>query len=152
MKKIIPLLLFVFLTTISYSQNQNPNYDALLAKQMEADDYGMKMYVFVVLKTGSNTTTDKTFISDCFAGHMANISKLVASKQMVIAGPMKKNEDNIRGIFILNVATIEQAKELLFADPAVKANLLSADYYPWYGSAAIQEYLPFHDKVWKIKY
>ena len=33
----------------------------------------------------------------------------------------------------------------------IKANLLSADLYPWYGSAAIPEYLNTDNKIWKIK-
>ena len=40
--------------------------DKVLGLELGADDYGMKSYVFVVLKTGSNTTTDKDFISSCF--------------------------------------------------------------------------------------
>ena len=109
----------------------------------------MKNYVFVLLKTGTNTTTDKQFIVDCFAGHMTNIAKLANAKKLIVAGPMGKNEVNLRGIFILNVATIEEANQLLETDPAIKAKLLTAEVFPWYGSAALPEYLPYHDKVWK---
>jgi uncharacterized protein YciI len=149
MKKTL-LLFTIFLSfTSSYAQNDNPKYDASLAQQLGADEYGMKNYVFVLLKTGTNTTKDKQFIADCFAGHMANIAKLANVKKLIVAGPMGKNEANLRGIFILNVATIEEANKLLETDPAIKANLLSAEVFPWYGSAALPEYLPFHEKVSK---
>jgi hypothetical protein len=69
------LLFFTILLafTSSHAQNDNPKYDASLAQQLGADEYGMKSYVFVLLKTGTNTTTDKQFITDCFAGHMSKI-------------------------------------------------------------------------------
>lgn len=109
----------------------------------------MKSYVFVVLKTGKNTTSDKQFIKDCFNGHMLNISKLADAKKLIIAGPFTKNEADFRGIFILDVPSIEEAKQLLQTDPAVHADLLSATYFSWYGSAALSEYLPLHDKIWE---
>ena len=45
---------FIFLlsqTTIN-AQSTNSKYDKHLADSMGADDYGMKMYVLVILKTG----------------------------------------------------------------------------------------------------
>lgn len=131
----------------------NPNYDAVLAEKSGADEYGMKQYVFVILKTGSNPTVhDKSEINECFRGHLDNINRLVNEKKMVIAGPMGKNERNYRGIFILsNVKDLEEAREILRTDPAVKAGLLDTELYDWYGSAALPEYLPYSDKVWKSK-
>ncbi|MCZ4408445.1 hypothetical protein O3Q51_06480 [Cryomorphaceae bacterium 1068] len=52
------ILLFSLLLIFDLSA-QNPNYDADLAKQLGADDYGMKMYSLVILKTGTNQVTDK---------------------------------------------------------------------------------------------
>lgn len=130
----------------------NPNYDAALAKKLGADDYGMKSFIFVVLKTGSNKTTNKKFISDTFRGHLKNINRLVEQKKLIVAGPFGKNENNYRGIFILdNIASIEEAKELLQTDPAIKAGLLDFELYNWYGSAALPAYLIFSDKIWKLK-
>jgi len=40
---------------------------------------------------------------------------------------------------------------LVMTDPAIKANLLAAELYEWYGSAALAEYLPISDKIWKIE-
>lgn len=52
MKKADILFLFLFIITINYGQTKNVNYDSTLAKNFGADDFGMKSYVFVVLKTG----------------------------------------------------------------------------------------------------
>ena len=45
---------------------------------------------------------------------------------------------------------IRLISELLETDPAIKADLLKAEPYPWYGSAALGQYLPDSDKIWKI--
>ncbi len=150
MKKLYILFVILFGISTSFAQDLNPKYDAELAKKLNADDYGMKQYVFVILKTGTNTTTDKEFTSECFTSHMANINKLVEEKKLIVAGPMFKNEDNIRGIFILDVKTFEEANLLLENDKAIKEEILKAELYNWYGSAALSEYLETSDKIWKI--
>lgn len=140
-------------TTVKDTNNANPNYDKALAQKLGADDYGMKAYILVILKTGTNQTSDKNVISESFKGHMANINRLVDEGKLIVAGPMGKNDKTYRGIFILkNIATLEEAKEILQTDPAVKAGLLDVELYNWYGSAALPEYLPFSDKVWKVQY
>ncbi|RDC55572.1 hypothetical protein DU508_14925 [Pedobacter chinensis] len=151
MKKILLVVCFITAVLNTYSQEKKTKipYDEALAKKLEADEYGMKMYVLVILKTGSNTTESKTKTDSLFAGHMANMGKMIEMNKLVIAGPMGKNDKNYRGIFILNTKSIEEAKQLLESDPAVKAKVLDAELYNWYGSAALAEYLPFHDKVQK---
>ena len=149
-KPLIFLALVQMMASTAIGQKINPVYDSVLAKSLGADDYGMKGYVLVMLKTGSNTTTDKAFIDSCFSGHMANIGRLVETGELVVAGPLGKNDQSYRGIFILNVSTLEKAKELLQTDPAISSKLLDAEVYNWYGSAALPEYLPVSDKIWKV--
>ena len=81
---------------------------------------------------------------------MNNIERLVNEKKMIVAGPMVKNEKSYRGIFILDVPTLEEANLLLETDPAINAKYLDPELYIWYGSAALSEYLEASDKVWKI--
>jgi uncharacterized protein YciI len=130
----------------------NTQYDEVLAKRLEADDYGMKSYWFVILKTGLNTTAEKEFITESFRGHMANMGKMVEEGKLIVAGPMMKNDKTYRGIFILNdPGSEEEIKQMLQTDPAIKAGLLDAEIYKWYGSAALPEYLKAADKIWKSK-
>lgn len=129
----------------------NPNYDKALAEKLGADDYGMKSYFLVILKTGTNTTTDKAFIGESFRGHLDNINKLVQEGKLIVAGPLGKNENSYRGIFILhNIESLADAEVLLETDPAIKNQLLAYDIFTWYGSAALPEYLPYSDKIWKM--
>ena len=123
----------------------------MLADELGADDYGMKSYYFAILKTGSNQTEDRELIQASFAGHMDNINRLVETGELIVAGPFFPNEKNYRGIFIMNVDSIEKAQDLLQTDPAIKENLLEVDLYQWYGSAALSKYLETADQIWKQK-
>lgn len=151
MKSLFVLIVFFILSYSSPAQTANPDYDSTLAKKYGADDYGMKSYFFVILKTGSNTTTDKAFIDSCFSGHMANIVRLVNEGKLIVAGPLGKNDNTYRGIFIFDVSSIEEARELVQTDPAINSKLLDADIYNWYGSAALPEYMMSALKVGKYK-
>lgn len=158
--KYILTVTFLVIANLTFGQSNaqkdtlisNPNYDKTLAEKLGGDDYGMKNYFLVILKTGTNTTADKELIAESFRGHMNNINRLVEEGKLVVAGPLGKNENNYRGIFILNnIKSIEEAKEVLQTDLAVKNGLLDYEIFTWYGSAALPEYLPFSDKIWKSK-
>lgn len=154
------LLITILTVNLTFGQSNNPkdttvanpNYDKILSEKLGGDDYGMKSYFLVILKTGTNKTTDKALINESFRGHLDNINKLVKEEKLIVAGPLGKNENNYRGIFILNnIQSIEEAKELLQTDLAIKNQLLDYDIFTWYSSAALPEYLPFSDKIWKSK-
>jgi len=141
-------LLLLMLTNVN-AQSDNPRYDKHLADSLGADDYGMKMYVLVILKPGNNKINDKQRADSLFLGHLQNINHLAEIGKLVAAGPIKKNEKEYEGIFILNVKTIEEASILLETDPAIKTKMLDTELFQWYGSAALPLYLKFHDNVKK---
>ena len=151
MKKSILLLLLLTFSTAIFSQETDSKYDEKLAISHNADDRGMKKYVFCLLKTGSNTTATKEETQKLFEGHMSNISRLAKEGKLVVAGPFMKNERNYRGIYIFNANSIEEAKEFVATDPAVQSNLLEAELTLWYGTAALQETLKIHEKIAKTK-
>lgn len=130
---------------------QNPQYDAELANELGADDYGMKMYVLVILKTGPNQIADKDSAAVLMRGHLDNISRLVEEDMLSVAGPFGSNDLNYRGLFILNVGTVEEAEKLLHSDPAIAAGVFETEIIPWYGSAALPTYLENHEKIEKTK-
>jgi uncharacterized protein YciI len=135
--------------TIVNAQSTNPKYDKKLADSLGADDFGMKIYVLVILKTGSVKIEEKQEVDRLFTGHMKNMGDLVQKGKLVVAGPMGKNDKKYEGIFILNVESIEEANQLLDTDPAIKAKILEPELYRWYGSAALPMYLNYHDKAKK---
>jgi len=140
------IALFLILNT-AYSQEST--YNENLAKSLNADERGMKNYVFCILKTGSNTTATDEEKANYFKGHMTNISRLAAEGKLAVAGPFGKNDKNYRGIYILNVTTIEEAKVLIETDPAVKANIFECELTPWYGSAALMKVNEIHKTIAK---
>jgi len=111
----------------------------------------MKQYVMVILKTGSNQLEKGAKRDSLFAGHMRNINRLVGLKKLIVAGPFEKNDKSYRGIFILNVSTLEEATKILETDPTIKEKVLEPELFLWYGSAALPEYLKTADKLWKNK-
>jgi len=59
-------VLLGFMISNIYAQSTNSNYDKQLADSLGADDYGMKMYVLVILKPGSNKINDKQTADSLF--------------------------------------------------------------------------------------
>ncbi|WAC10024.1 YciI family protein [Dyadobacter pollutisoli] len=149
--KILCLTLLLGLCALlneAQAQSTNIAYDSTLAKKLNADDYGMKKYVMVFLKTGSVTDLGKAKTDSLFAGHMNNMNKLAEEGKLVVAGPFFKN-DKYRGLFILNAASLEEGKKMVETDPAVKAKLLEPEMLMWYGSAALGATLEIHKKIEK---
>jgi uncharacterized protein YciI len=144
-------IMMLAISVSAFSQN-NPKYNKALADSLGADEYGMKMYVLVLLKTGPVAIDDKKTTDSLFAGHMKNIQRLADEGKLSVAGPLQKNDKNYRGIFILNVKTLDEAKALLQTDPTIKAKVLDAELYGWYGSAALPMYLPASEKVNKLNF
>jgi uncharacterized protein YciI len=147
--KLTLFILFLLINSSIMSQASNPDFDQTLADSLGADDYGMKSYTFVILKTGPNKIDDAEEVGRIFRGHLDNIGRLADENKLIIAGPLGKNENTYRGIFVLNVKTIAEAKELLQTDPAIKEGLLDADIYEWYGAAALPVYIDVQKKITK---
>lgn len=131
---------------------QEPRFDPELAKRLGADERGMRMYVLCILKTGPKDAEIKgDQRKEIFAGHFANIARLADEGKLVVAGPFGKNDKNYRGLYIFNVATIEEAEKLVVLDPAVKAGVFVPDLTPWYGTAAMMVVNETHKKIEKPK-
>ena len=129
----------------------NPAYDAELAKKLGGTDSGMRTYVLALLKTGPNdaAVTDKDQRAKLFAGHMANINKLADEGKLAVAGPFGDPERKYRGLFILAVSKVEEARVLAETDPAIKAGIFVVEYIPWYGSASLMATPEIHKKISK---
>ena len=146
------VVIIVLLTNtfeLNYAQASSSAYDAALAESLDADDYGMKNYVLVVLTTGNNDISDTEQKSRLFRGHFANMARLAKEKKLVLAGPLME-ADPRRGLFIYNVATIEEAELLVNTDPAVKAGIFNYELTKLYSSAALLMVNDIHQTIQKI--
>ena len=126
-------------------------YDSILAQQYGADDYGMKKYVIAFLKSGPNRTEDKEKAAELQSAHMANIKRLAKEKKLILAGPFLDGGE-LRGIYVFDVTSLDEARKLTATDPAIQAGSLVMELKEWYGSAALMNVSELHSKVAKIKF
>jgi len=140
----------VLLAAVAFSaQAQAPaSYDTELAKSLGGNENGMRKYVFVVLRSGPNKVPEGAERTEMFAGHMANIQRLAKERKLAYAGPLD-GVDGARGIFILAVESIDEAKSLVATDPVIIKGEMVAEYHAHYGSAGLMMVNQVHNQITK---
>lgn len=128
------------------------SYDAALAQELGADEFGMRSYVFVTLKTGPNDAmiTNEAQRADLFSGHFSNMGRLAEEGKLVLAGPFMGAAPK-RGMYIFDVTTLEEAQALVETDPAIAAGIFTAEYDLYYGSAALKQVNDLHLRIQKTQ-
>ena len=111
--------------------------------------FKLSVFCFILISFASNfslSQTDQRLQME----HLKNIIRLAEEGVLVLAGPFMSNDQDIRGIYIFDVTTVEEAKKLTETDPAIQAGVLVMELIPWYGSAALMELNDIHKKIQKI--
>lgn len=134
--------------TSTRSETIKDGFDAELAKELGADAYGMRSYVFVTIKTGPNDAkiTDEAERAELFKGHFENMGKWAKDGKLVLAGPFMEAPPK-RGLFIFDVPTVEEAKALVKDDPTVAAGIFELEFSKYYGSAALKKVNEIHGTI-----
>jgi len=130
------------------AEETKPVFDAALAQRLGADEHGMRQYVFVLLKTGPKPVPKGPERDALFKGHFANMERLAAEGKLVMAGPFD-GVDGWRGMFILAVKDIAEAKQLAATDPVLASGEMIAEYHVHYGSAALMQINETHKRIQK---
>ncbi len=125
-----------------------PQYDEALATRLGADERGMRSYVLVILKTGPTPVPDGAERDEMFRGHFANMQRLSKEGVLAHAGPLD-GVDGWRGLFILAVADVEEARKHVATDPVIVRGEMVAEYHKHYGSAALMQVRETHERVAK---
>lgn len=135
------VMMFLF-TIASFAQGQTPvsMYNKALADSLGADEYGMKWYVMVMLKTGTKQIKSRDSLTWLYKGHIDAINEMTNSGVLIVTGPLGKNDKNFRSFYILNTNKAEEAQKIMGENPAVKYGLFDAEYFFWYGPAALPTY------------
>lgn len=120
--------------------------DAEMVKELGADNLGMRKYVMAFLKSGPKRDQDADAAAKIQEGHMANIGRLAKEGKLILAGPFMDNGD-IRGIYVFNTDSLDEAKQWTATDPAIQAGRLEMELHPWYGSAAMLLLNDLHSRV-----
>lgn len=124
-----------------------PVYDEALAKRIGADEHGMRRYVLVILRTGPKRVPDGKERDAMFAGHFANIERLAKEGKLALAGPFSEDPDGWRGLFVLAVNDLDEARRLTESDPVIRNGEMVAEYHRWYGSAATMMIPELHERL-----
>ncbi|MEO6658328.1 MAG: hypothetical protein ABIM73_08645, partial [Arenimonas sp.] len=74
----------IVLAESSVSTSVKSVEDAALAKQLGADENGMRQYVLVILKTGKHRVPDGNARDEMFKGHFANIKRLADEGKLAV--------------------------------------------------------------------
>lgn len=80
--------------------------------------------------------------------NLDNIRRMAKNGDLVLAGPFMDGGD-IRGIYIFNVSTVEEARVLTETDSAIQAGRLQMELHPWYGSPALMKVNEIHASISK---
>jgi uncharacterized protein YciI len=96
-------------------------------------------YQFGLLRKGPKWTPGETEETKRIqAGHLANIGRLADEGKLVVAGPLEAAEgSDLRGVFVFQVGSIEEAQALTATDPAVQAGRLVIELYSFLGTSGL---------------
>jgi uncharacterized protein YciI len=94
----------------------------------------LEAFELVLLRRGPNVTPyDDATLQRIQAEHMAYHASLRASGDVVTNGPVVDQPDeSLRGLTFYRTGSLERARELAEADPAVKAGRLAVDVMQWW--------------------
>lgn len=106
-------------------------------KSATPDPPSMCQYFVALLYSGPSRDADDAEVQQIQAAHRSRIRELIASGEMVVAGPFDGGE--LRGMFIYDVASMEQAEALAESDPAIQAGRLRAEIHAWWGPTSLRD-------------
>jgi len=104
-------------------------------------------YAFVFLSTGELAgELDEAAIATAGQGHRAFIERMGAEGTLLLAGPFgePREDKNWRGIYVLDVADMEEAYELAQSDPSIQAGLFDVTIVPWESAVDLR---PLRDEL-----
>jgi len=142
------LCLLAAILAPAQAEDAAPAYDPALAAEVGADDNGMRRYVLVILKSSQTPVPAGPARDEMFKGHFANMNRLAADGKLALAGPLD-GVDGWRGLFIMAVSDIEEARALVATDPVVAQGEMVPEFHKYYGSAALMLVNDGHAKVSK---
>ena len=119
---------------------QEPRVEDLVPTEFES-------FPLVFLRAGPKADAlSEEEVSRIQMQHLAHLKRLTDEGKIAVAGPFSDQADpSLRGMVIYRVATVEEARALAEADPAVKAGRLTVDVVTWWtakGAVRFREVQP----------
>jgi uncharacterized protein YciI len=134
--KVIPaLLLLGFLVVVMLSFHPTPLQSVALRvlppKVKSGANPEFKKYWMVFLRKGAHRNQDTAVVAKIQHDHLASIHQLADAGKILVAGPFGNDED-LRGILIMNCKDSLEVVSLVNRDPAVVAGRLAFEVKPWW--------------------
>lgn len=104
--------------------------------EMTAGDttYIMKKYYLVLLLANpEKEELDSMKVAEIQRAHLDNINRLTELGKIAIAGPMG-DDGNLRGIFVMDCESLEEAETLCKTDLAIQKRRLLFQIHPWWAA------------------
>ncbi len=98
----------------------------------------------VLLKTGPRTEPlTQAESTKVFEGHFANMGRLAHEHHLLVAGPYgkEKSDASLRGLFVLDTADRERARQLAETDPGFQAGVFAFEFHCFETEAPLRAYL-----------
>lgn len=94
----------------------------------------LESYQLVLLKRPARPTDHpEEKLAEIQRAHLAHLTRLGEEGKIVIAGPFSDQEDeSLRGLALYRVGSLEEARRLAEADPAVQAGRLEVEAVTWW--------------------
>jgi uncharacterized protein YciI len=115
---VLTLVAVLCLPMLAQTPQENPNIPK-----------DMRPYFVVFLVKGSNRDQPAAEAERIQNEHLAYIRKQYEAGKYLLSGPFMEDE-NIRGIIIVKAKSAAEARELVGADPAVRAGRLNVELHP----------------------
>ena len=112
---------------------------ASLSFAQEQPQHKLVQFQMAIMKKGPKLETasadDRKAI---LQQHLANILSMYETGKLAIAVPFG-DTSNLAGIFIMRTASTAEAKKWIDGDPAVKAELMTAEMHPWFSEDVFKQ-------------
>jgi uncharacterized protein len=94
----------------------------------------LEAFELVLLRAPENAPAyDEAELARIQAEHLAHHARLRESGQVVTNGPVRDQPDpSLRGLTFYRTGSLEKARQLAEADPAVRAGRLAVEIMTWY--------------------
>ncbi len=100
----------------------------------------MKEYQFVMLLRGEKQDFSEEESAKLQKQHLEHLQALWESRQATVVGPLEPAEgQELRGIVILDVGSVEEARRISERDPWVRAGGLRLEIHPWWAGDRIMQ-------------
>jgi len=108
-----------------------------LAEEGAEPDYEMTTYQLVLLHRGpDHRPMGEREIQGHQEAHLSYLKALFDADTAIIGGPLDGSEE-LRGVVVLDVGSVEAAEAVMAEDPWVRAGRLEAEIHPWWTAKGI---------------